>query len=46
LPVCFEFKIHFTRPIATISEHAGMNGAACLVCAQSDSSNNHVGAMR
>ena len=45
LPVCLEPSIHFTRPIATMSEQWGMNGAACLVCAQSASSSNHVGAM-
>ena len=32
LPVCFEPSIHFTRPIVTMSEQWGMNGAACLVC--------------
>jgi hypothetical protein len=45
LPVCFEPSIHFTRPIATMSEHDGRNGAACLVCAQSESNKSQVGAM-
>jgi hypothetical protein len=44
--VYFDPSIHFTRPIATMSEHAAINGDACLVCAQSDSSSSHVGAMQ
>jgi hypothetical protein len=43
--VCFEPSIHFTRPIVTMSEQQGMNGAACRVDAQSNSSNSQVGAM-
>ena len=35
LPVYFEPSIHFTRPIVTMSEQWGRNGAACLVAAQS-----------
>jgi hypothetical protein len=32
--------------MATMSEHDDMNGLACPVDAQSNSSNSHVGAMR
>ena len=45
LPVCFDPSIHFTRPIATMSEQWGRNGAAWRVCFQSESNSSHVGAM-
>src|SRR6478736_4587306 len=45
LPVNLEPSIHFTRPIATMSEQWGKNGAAWRVCFQSASSSSHVGAM-
>ena len=45
LPVCFEPSIHFTRPIVTMSEQWGRNGAACRVDTQSASNSSQVGAM-
>ncbi len=43
--MCFDPSIHFTRPIGTMSEQWGRNGAAWRVSFQSASNSSHVGAM-